>query len=96
MDFFEKLYSGEIQPIKEAVAMISDDERYKQLLHDLSEESKAFDGMLNDGQKAAFDQYREKSERYDLYLQAQIFKLGFMYGAELKKATAPQKSEQPE
>lgn len=96
MDFFEKLYSGEMQPVKEAVDMVSDTTEYKQLTHALSEESKAFYGVLNAEQEAAFEKYREKSERYELFIQAQIFKLGFLYGAELKKATAQPKPEQPE
>ena len=95
MDFFERLYSGDMQPVKEAVEMVSDNKEYKQLLHELSKESEAFDGVLNVEQKTAFEKYREKSERYELYLQAQIFKLGFMYGAEIKKETAPFKTKPP-
>ena len=95
MDFFERLYSGNMQPVKEAVDMVSGNEEYKRLFHELSEASEVFDGVLNDEQKTAFEKYREKSERYELYLQAQIFKLGFMYGAEIKKETAPFKTKPP-
>ena len=95
MDFFERLYSGNMQPVKEAVDMVSGNEEYKRLFHELSKASEVFDGVLNNEQKTEFEKYREKNEKYDLYLQVQIFKLGFMYGAELKKATVLEKTEQP-
>ena len=90
MDFFKELYNGDIYPAEEIAVDIASDPKYKELSPKLAEAGKQAENADDETQQIV-RRYREAFE--DLISQDLIslhelhaFKIGFIRGAELRKA----------
>ena len=85
MDFFKELYNGDVYPAEEIAVDIGDDPKYKELLAKLSEAASQAENA-DDATQRIVRRYREAFEDLISLHELHAFKIGFIRGAELRKA----------
>ena len=85
MDFFKELYNGDIYPAEEIAVDIASDPKYKELSPKLAEAGKQAENADDETQQIV-RRYREAFEDLISLHELHAFKVGFICGAELRKA----------
>ena len=85
MDFFKELYNGDVYPAEEIAVDIASDPKYKELLAKLSDAAKQA-ANADDETQQIVRRYREAFEDLISLHELHAFKIGFIRGAELRKA----------
>ncbi|WP_407723801.1 DUF6809 family protein [Ruminococcus sp. JL13D9] len=92
MDFFSELYHGDIYPEEEIAVHIATDPKYKELSSNLSQVAAQLTNQDENIQQLV-KQYRDGFDKLIGLHELHAFKIGFIRGAELKRAISKTNNE---